>query len=103
MSFRNVSEWAQCFDSGRFHVTAFRKQVASAATAANDFVDYTYFAGNPVANFYASAPLEAAHVEANKGIFLRDVQKPVHQGFLHYVCGGFGYQRDKPEPAAHIV
>ena len=75
MSFRNVSEWAQCFDSGRFHVTAFRKQVASAATAANDFVDYTYFAGNPVANFYASAPLEAAHVEANKGIFLRDVGK----------------------------
>ena len=75
MSFRNVSEWAQCFDSGRFHVTAFRKQVASAATAANDFVDYTYFAGNPVANFYASSPLESAYVEANRGIFLRDVGK----------------------------
>jgi hypothetical protein len=75
MSFRNVSEWAQCFDAGRFHVTAFRKQVASAATAANDFVDYTYFAGNPVANFYASAPLEAALIEANKGLFLRDVGK----------------------------
>jgi hypothetical protein len=75
MSFRNVSEWAQCFDAGRFHITAFRKQVASAATAANDFVDYTYFAGNPVANFYASAPLEAALVESNKGIFLRDVGK----------------------------
>mgnify|MGYP006362653783 FL=1 len=75
MSFRNVSEWAQCFDAGRFHVTAFRKQVASAATAANDFVDYTYFAGNPVANFYASSPLESAYVEANRGIFLRDVGK----------------------------
>ena len=75
MSFRNVSEWAQCFDAGRFHVTAFRKQVASATTAANDFVDYTYFAGNPVANFYASSPLEAAYVEANRGIFLRDVGK----------------------------
>lgn len=75
MSFRNVSEWAQCFDAGRFHVTAFRKQVASAATAANDFVDYTYFAGNPVANFYASSPLESAYVGANRGIFLRDVGK----------------------------
>jgi hypothetical protein len=75
MSFAGVKEWAQCFDAGRFHVTAFRKQVASAATAANDFVDYTYFAGNPVANFYASAPLEAALVETNKGIFLRDVGK----------------------------
>ena len=63
--FRNVAAWAQCFDAGRFHMTAFRKAVASAATVANDFVDYTYFAGNPVANFYASAPLEAAHIEAN--------------------------------------
>jgi hypothetical protein len=75
MSFAGVKEWAQCFDAGRFHVTAFRKQVASAATAANDFVDYTYFAGNPVANFYASSPLESAYVEANRGIFMRDVGK----------------------------
>lgn len=73
MGFANVSEWASCMDAGRFHITTFRKQVASAATVANDFVDYTYFAGNPVANFYASSPLEAAHIEANKGIHLRDV------------------------------
>lgn len=73
MGFANVSEWASCMDAGRFHITTFRKQVASAATVANDFVDYTYFAGNPVANFYASAPLEAAHIETNKGIHLRDV------------------------------
>jgi len=71
--FANAAEWAACMDAGRFHITTFRKQVASAATVANDFVDYTYFAGNPVANFYASSPLEAAHIEANKGIFLRDV------------------------------
>lgn len=73
MGFNGIREWAACMDAGRFHVTTFRKQVASAATVANDFVDYTYFAGNPVANFYASSPLEAAHVEANKGIHLRDV------------------------------
>lgn len=71
--FANAAEWAACMDAGRFHITTFRKQVASAATVANDFVDYTYFAGNPVANFYASSPLEAAHIEANKGIHLRDV------------------------------
>jgi len=71
--FANAAEWAACMDAGRFHVTTFRKAVASAATSANDFVDYTYFAGNPVANFYASSPLEAAHVEANRGIHLRDV------------------------------
>ena len=56
-------------------MTTFRKQVASAAKVANDFIDYTYFAGNPVANFYASSPLEAAYLEANRGIHLRDVGK----------------------------
>lgn len=71
--FANAAEWAACMPAGRFHLTTFRKAVASATTVANDFVDYTYFAGNPVANFYASSPLEAAHIEANKGIHLRDV------------------------------
>ena len=73
MGFAGVREWAACMDEGRFHLTTFRKAVPSAATVANDFVDYTYFAGNPVANFYASSPLEAALIEANKGIHLRDI------------------------------
>ena len=66
--FRTIGEWADAVDSGKTHVTTFRKTVASAATLANDFVDYTYFAGNPPANFYASAPLEAAFVESIRGI-----------------------------------
>ena len=66
--FRTIGEWADAVDSGKTHVTTFRKAVASAATLANDFVDYTYFAGNPPANFYASAPLEAAFVESIRGI-----------------------------------
>lgn len=73
MGFEGAREWVRASEEGRSHVTTFRKQVSSAATVANDFVDYTYFAGNPVANFYASAPLEAAHVEASRGIHLRDV------------------------------
>jgi hypothetical protein len=73
--FRNVAEWADAFDAGRYHLTTFRKQVASAATVANDFIDYTYFAGNPPANFYASAPLVAAEVEAIRGILLPSVGK----------------------------
>lgn len=71
--FRNVVAWASAPDIGRSHITTFRKAVASAATVANDFIDYTYFAGNPPANFYASAPLEAAHVEAIRGIHVPDV------------------------------
>ena len=68
MAFRNVSAWAAAPDAGQHHVTTFRKAVASAATVANDFIDYTYFAGNPPANFYASSPSVAATVETRMGI-----------------------------------
>lgn len=68
MTFRNVSAWAAAPDAGQHHVTTFRKAVASAATVANDFIDYTYFAGNPPANFYASSPSIAATVETRMGI-----------------------------------
>jgi hypothetical protein len=68
--FRNIAAWANAVDAGKTHVTTFRKTVASAATSANDFIDYTYYAGNPPANFYASAPLEAAFVEGIRGIYV---------------------------------
>jgi len=71
--FANIAAWANAPDSGKVHVTTFRKAVASAATVANDFIDYTYFAGNPPANFYASTPLEAAYVEANRGINIPNI------------------------------
>ena len=71
--FANIAAWANAPDSGRVHVTTFRKAVASAATVANDFIDYTYFSGNPVANFYASTPMEAAYVESNRGINIPNV------------------------------
>jgi hypothetical protein len=73
MGFRTVSEWAAAVDAGRSHVTTFRKAVSSSATLANDFIDYTYFAGNPTANFYASSPLEAAVIPAVRGIYLPNV------------------------------
>ena len=68
MGFKTAADWANAVDAGRVHVTTFRKTVASAVTVANDFVDYTYFAGNPPANFYASAHLEEAYVETVRGI-----------------------------------
>ena len=68
MSFANASAWAAAPDAGRYQITTFRKAVASAATVANDFIDYTYFSGNPPANFYASSPSVAAVIEAKMGI-----------------------------------
>lgn len=71
--FVGIRDWVDAPDLGRSHITTFRKQVASAATLANDWVDYTYFSGNPPANFYASSPLESALVEQSRGILIPDV------------------------------
>ena len=67
--FRNVGEYAAADDAGQVWLSSFRKAVASAATTTNAWLDYSYFAGAPAANFYASAPLTAALVEADKGIY----------------------------------
>jgi hypothetical protein len=69
MGFASVSEYAAADEAGQVWCSSFRKAVASAATTTNAWIDYTYFAGSPVANFYASAPLVAALIEADKGIF----------------------------------
>lgn len=69
MGFASVSEYAAADEAGQVWLSSFRKVVASGATTTRAWIDYTYFAGSPVANFYASAPLTAALVEADKGIY----------------------------------
>lgn len=71
--FGNVSEFASADDSGRTWLTQFRKAVTSTATITGSFIDYTYFSGSPLANFYASTPLESATVDRSRGIYLPDV------------------------------
>jgi hypothetical protein len=79
MGFTSIADWADSPSVGKSHVTTFRKAVASAATAANDFIDYTYYSGNPPANFYASAPLVAAVVERDKGINIPLTDQYIHR------------------------
>ena len=69
MGFSSVSEFAAADESGQVWVSGFRKAVASAATTTSAWVDMTYFAGSPPANFYASTPLTAAVIESDKGIY----------------------------------
>ena len=71
--FRNLRAWAGAEDLGQFHVTSFRKAVSSAATTTSAWIDYSYFPGSPVANFYASSPLEAAELETSRGIYVPTV------------------------------
>ena len=69
MGFAAISEYAAADEAGQTWMSTFRKAVASAATTTNAWIDYTYFAGSPIANFYASTPLTAALIEADKGIY----------------------------------
>jgi hypothetical protein len=66
--FARTAEWVEADDAGRAHVTGFRKVVSSTATVTDAWLDYSYFPGAPAANFYASSPLEAAVVDASRGI-----------------------------------
>jgi hypothetical protein len=70
MGFNAISEIPAADDAGRTWTTSFRKAVASAASVTNGWLDYSYFAGSPPANFYASTPLVAAELDAARGIYL---------------------------------
>lgn len=66
--FRNISEWAAAAEGGQNWLTQFRK-VPAVATIAGQWFDFSTAAGNPVPNYYASAPLVAAELESRKGIY----------------------------------
>lgn len=68
--FANVRELASSMDDGKTWISTYRKAVASTATIAGQWYDYSYAGGNPIANYYAAAPLEAATLEPEKGIIL---------------------------------
>ena len=71
--FRSIGELVAADELGCSWISQFRKVVASAATTTSGWVDYSYFAGLPTANFYASAPLVSAVLERSKGFYLPDV------------------------------
>lgn len=73
MGFANIREWPEAEDAGQSWITGFRKAASSVATTTAAWTDYSYYAGSPPANFYASTPLEAAVVEASRGIYVPTV------------------------------
>lgn len=75
MGFDNISAYATADDAGRTWITQFRKAVTSTATITSSYVDYTYFAGSPLANFYASTPLESAYIDDSRGFYIPTVEK----------------------------
>ena len=79
--FRNVRALVDAA-TDRHWISSYRKAVAAAASVAGQWFDYSYAGGNPIANYYASAPLEAATLEAHKGIVVPRMSGSERQ-FLH--------------------
>jgi len=73
VGFANIKEWPDAEDAGQSWITGFRKAASTVATTTSAWTDYSYYAGSPPANFYASTPLEAAVVEASRGIYVPTV------------------------------
>lgn len=74
MAFSSVRSFVDAAtDEGKHWISTYRKAVASTATIAGQWYDYSYAGGNPIANYYASAPLESAVLEGDKGIVLPKV------------------------------
>lgn len=71
--FRNIRAFADADEDGKTWITQFQKNASTAATAIGQYIDYSYYAGTPLANFYASSPLEAAYISASRGIYVPDV------------------------------
>jgi len=71
--FKNLREWVDADDAGQYHITQFRKAASATATTTSAWTDYSYYAGSPAANFYASSPLAAAEVETDRGIYVPTV------------------------------
>jgi len=66
--FKNIRAYVDAPLSGAEHFTAFRK-VPSQATTAGNWCDLSMASGNPVPNYYAASPLEAATLDYEKGIW----------------------------------
>lgn len=68
MGFNGTRDLILAEQEGRTHFCSFRK-VPSQASTALGWVDLSMAAGNPLPQYYAAAPLEAARLDGMRGIF----------------------------------
>lgn len=74
-AFRTLSELSDAYVSGRVHACSFRKAFTTSITA-GWWHDVSGLAGNPLPNYYAATPLEAAVLNGDRGIFHGPDQSP---------------------------
>lgn len=81
--FKNIKEWVDSANGGENWITQFRK-MSGAVTIAGQWVDYTYASGRPISNFYATTPLAAALIGADKGIYVGENVAPLKK-YIHRI------------------
>lgn len=81
VGFSNFGSLKEAVDAGKVHTAHFRK-VPSQASVAGGWVDLSMAAGNPLPNYYASSPLEAAVLNGFRGIFHGDAKTPATKHFF---------------------
>ena len=79
---RNYAEILDAYDKGRYHIAPYRK--VSPSFVATNYIDLSYSAGIPIANYYASSPLVFTTLNGNEGIFKGvGVDRLLHKITLH--------------------
>jgi hypothetical protein len=66
--FKSINAYVDAQLSGAFTITSFRKAPTQVNTAGN-WMDMSMAAGNPVPNYYAATPLQAAKLSTQEGIY----------------------------------
>lgn len=66
MAIERIADVQAAYDAGRFWSGIMRR--SGPVMLANTWTDFSYAAGNPVANYYAAAPLTSAKLSALDGI-----------------------------------
>lgn len=66
--FRNVRAYVEAYDAGKTKLSTWRKS-PSQTTTAGVWFDLSMSPGNPIPNYYASAPAVAAVLNGGEGIF----------------------------------
>lgn len=75
--FKNYRQLGDAVINGQIHTCHFRKAPpASTVTVAGNWFDLSMVGSNPLPNYYASAPLEAAVLNGFRGIFHGDDKAP---------------------------
>lgn len=69
MGFSSIKDYVDSEESGKHTISVFRKNSSVSIGSVGIWLDFSTYAGNPKANYYASNPLESDTLNGNFGIY----------------------------------